>query len=329
MVCGGVRTHWLIQIGHAWIEVDSQAPVAVGIVKGSDSIRYSKIDFPEGPLAKDFQENIPFTPNPTRKTLENEYTEFMKKWWKATPQSSEILTATSWALRSGELGLSAKKVILSGLSQTGGVTRRFITHGSHLRLPGGDNPFEAFIPCASGGAALPDLGNGIKIMELVGEAEFQSTRWSCGVSGQMRGTTHRRPDSECFRLYEVAGMAHRESRYSSALDVERFAKCDLGGAIWSSFPNSFLYAAVFEAMVDWMTGDRTPPSSVYLTTVDDTDVIARDEHGNALGGVRTLYVDVPVSKVVAATPMGRPSWYRGRFMWLTKPDSRNGMDIRN
>ena len=32
----------------------------------------------------------------------------------------------------------------------------------------------------------------------------------------------RPPDDDSFRLYEVAGIAHREARYESALDVDRF-----------------------------------------------------------------------------------------------------------
>jgi hypothetical protein len=321
-------------LGHAWIEVDSQAPVAVGIVKESDPIRYAAMTFPPGPVARDFQETIPFTPDPTRQKLEDEYTAFMQRWWAATPQSPEILAATSHALRSGQLGLSATRVFLSGLSQTGGVTRRFITHSSHLRLPDGSVPFEGYIPCASGGVALPDLGSGVKIIELLGEAEFQSVRWACGVSGQARGLSHRRGDSGSFRLYEVAGMAHRESRYSSGIDTKRFSVCDLAGAQWSTFPNSFIYAAVFEMMVRWTEpGDDSvaPPPSAFLSTIGETDEVLRDEHGNAVGGVRSLHLDVPISRVVAATPMGRPSWYRGestqRRVQANVIDKSVGVDV--
>jgi hypothetical protein len=109
-------------------------------------------------------------------------------------------------------------------------------------------------------------------------------------------------------------MAHRESRYSSVVDTKRFSSCDLGGAQWSTFPNSFVYAAVFEMMVRWTEPGSeavAPPPSAFLSTVGDTDEVRRDEHGNAVGGVRSLHLDVPISRVVAATPMGRPSWYRG------------------
>lgn len=290
--------------------------MAVGVVKASNPARYEQIRFLPSILAADFKRNIPFTPIPTRQTLEDEYTNFMEQWWKATPQSPHVLASASAALRSGQLGLHATRVFLAGLSQTGGVTRRFLTHHSHLRLPDGRPPFEALLPCASGGAALPDPPDGVKVIELLGEAEFQSVRWPCGVSGQVRGVSHRRSDSDRFRLYEVPGMAHRESRYMSSLDEARINGCEIGDAKWSTFPNSFIYAAVFEAADKWVARGIPPPSSRFIDTLCETDELVRDAHGNASGGVRTLFCEVPTSRLVAATPMGRPSWYCGEHIGI-------------
>ncbi|UKZ48316.1 hypothetical protein TrVGV298_002539 [Trichoderma virens] len=261
---------WLMRKGHAWLEVDSQSPSAIGKIKNLDPERYKNMHFIPGPLADEFMDTIPFMTNVTREMLEQSYVDFKEKWWPATTQSPEIIAAASCALRSGKLGIKATRVILTGLSQTGGVTRRFITHSSHLRLPDGSLPFEAFIPCQSGGRALPDVP-GAKIIELLGESEFQSVRLPCGVSGQILGVSHRRADSDSFRLYEIAGMAHRESRYPSDIDIKR------------------------------------------------CDEIVRDEHGNAVGGVRTLHTDVPLSRIVAATPKGRPNWYCGSE-WAFTPE---------
>ncbi|KAK7216202.1 hypothetical protein V2G26_004205 [Clonostachys chloroleuca] len=281
---------WLMRNGHAWLEVDSQAPSALGKIKAVDPERYKDMHFIPGPLSDEFADNIPFIINVTKESLRDAYASFKAKWWPATLQSPEILCAASHALRSGQLGLKADKVILSGLSQTGGVTRRFISQSSSLRLPDGSLPFEGFIPCQSGGPALPDTP-GAKIIELLGESEFQSVRLPCGVSGQMYETSHR--------------------RYASAIDIERLSDADLRGAKWSSFANSFIYHAVFQAMEKWVRGLDLPPASRMLTTVGDTDEIIRDSHGNALAGVRTLHTDAPLSRLVAATPKGRPNWYCG------------------
>ena len=257
-------------------------------------------------------EDIPFSRDATKESLREAYASFSSRWWPATTQSPEIMAAASHCLRSGEMGIEAKRVVLSGLSQTGGVTRRFITHSSHLRLPDGSLPFEAFIPCQSGGEALPDVP-GSKIVELLGESEFQSVRLPCGVGGQMIGTAHRRPDSGSFRLYEVAGMAHRESRYASDLELARWSVAELHGASWSTFSNSFIYHAVFDAVERWTSKQALPPPpGSILATIGSSDTIRRDEHGNAVGGVRTVHSDAPLSRLVAATPKGRPNWYWGK-----------------
>ncbi|KAH8665597.1 hypothetical protein BGZ61DRAFT_366022 [Ilyonectria robusta] len=304
-------SRWVMRSGHAWLEVDSQAPSAVDKIKNVDPDRYKEIHFIPGPLAREFQENIPFVSDVTKESLREAYDAFKAKWWPATPQSPEIIAASSHALRSSQLGLTATRVVLSGLSQTGGVTRHFITHSSHLRLPDGGLPFEGYIPCQSGGEALPDV-QGAKIVELLGESEFLSVRLPCGVSGQMKDTVHRRPDSDSFRLYEIASMAHRESREASPLEMERWSVAELHGAKWSTFSNSFIYHAVFEAVERWTSEAAIPPPpSATLQTNGLSDEIIRDEHGNALGGVRTLHTEAPLARIVAATPKGRPSWYRG------------------
>lgn len=267
--------------------------------------------FIPGPLSHEFRKTIPFITKVTKQSLSDVYDAFKARWWPATTQSPEIITAASWALRSGLLGITATRVVLSGLSQTGGLTRRFVTHSSHLRLPGGGLPFEAYIPCQSGGEALPDIPN-VKIIELVGESEFQTVRLPCGVGGQLKGLAHRRRDSTSFRLYEIAGMAHRESRYPSEADLERYSGVDLGEAQWSSFANSFIYHAVFEAVERWTSEEAVPPPrSCILDTVGNSDEIVRDEHGNAMGGVRTVHTEAPLVRFVAATPKGRPNWYWG------------------
>ena len=299
-------------IGHAWLEVDAQAPSALSKLKNVDPERYQAMHFIPGPLSNEFSEHIPWEMEMTKEALSQAYQSFRSQWWPATTQAPEIIAAASYALRSGQLGIIANRVVLSGLSQTGGVTRRFVTNSAHLRLPDGGLPLNGFVPCQAGGDALPDLP-GAKIIELLGEAEFLSVRFPCGISGQMKGIAHRRPDSDSFRLYEVAGMAHRESRYASDLDLERWSGAELNGASWSTFSNSFIYHAVFEAMEKW-TGDLAvpPPPSAVLETIGTTDDIVRDGHGNAIGGVRSVHIDAPLARIVAATPKGRPNWYWGK-----------------
>jgi hypothetical protein len=302
--------------GFLWIEVDSQAPSALDLIKHVDPERYGRIHFVDGELARDFQQTIPVTqnPDPNPETLARQYDEFKERWWAATPQSFEIIAHAASALREDLPGLPGSAVttlLLAGISQTGGVTRRFIErfHGRFRRADGGPI-LDGYLPGASGGSALPDID--VPVIEVLGEAEFQSVRWRSGVSGQTRGLTHRRPDSNVFRLYEVAGMAHRETRRMSARDLRRLQNCPLPlGARWSTFPNSHVYNAVLELLATWAEGGQAPPPSQLMETVGDSDELVRDAFGNAKGGLRTTYTDAPTSTLVAATPVGRPSWYHG------------------
>lgn len=301
----------LMRAGHAWVEIDSQKPSAIGLVKAADPARYRSMVLKGDELAGDFAKTIPFTEGPSPQQLASQYDVFMERWWKATPQSPEIIAQVAAALRSGFPGLDGvRTILLAGISQTGGVTRRFLTREHAVRRrPDGGPLFDGYLPGASGGEALPDID--VPVLEILGEAEFPAVRRACGVSGQVRGHRHRRPDSPTFRLFEVAGMAHRETRYMSDRDVERLKNCPLPeGGHWSTFPNSFVYHALLEMMLRWTEDGVVPPPSRTLDLTRD-DEIVRDEHGNATGGLRTVHTDVPTSRLVAATPVGRPSWYHG------------------
>lgn len=304
----------LMRRGFMWVEIDSQAPSALDLIKASNPQRYSGMNFIAGEMASDFAATIPFTENPTPETLAREYDEFKVRWWAATPQSLDIIAQTAHALRDGLPGVANSEVrhaYFAGISQTGGVVRRFIElmHES-ARTSKGEPLFSGYLPGASGGDALPDID--AKVIEILGESEFQSVRWSCGVSGQVRGLTHRREDSDSFRLYEIAGMAHRETRYMSDRDRVRLKDCTLPeGARWSRYPNTYVYNAILNIMVNWAENGIQAPPSMMLDTAGQSDNIRRDEHGNARGGYRLPFIDVPLSSLVAATPVGRPSWYHG------------------
>jgi hypothetical protein len=302
----------LMRSGHLWVEIDSQAPSALELIAAADPERYSAMTLAAGPAASKFASTIPFDPAAGKDELARRYDEFKSRWWAATPQSFDIIGQVAAALREGlPDGSSIREIYLAGISQTGGVVRKYIEdYHATQRLGDGAPVFDGYLPAASGGAALPDVD--VPVIELLGEGEFQSVRLPCGVSGQVRGVSHRRPDSDTFRLYEVAGMAHRETRHMSDADVRRLQDCALpAGAAWSTFPNSHVYAAVLDQLIGWTRGVSTPPASMWLETEGDGDDIRRDDHGNALGGLRTTYVTAPVSSLVAATPVGRPSWYHG------------------
>ena len=125
----------------------------------------------------------------------------------------------------------------------------------------------------------------------------------------------RQRDSRNFRLWEVAGTAHADV-YTAGLafaDIDQGAAEALlldpaqatGGPLGCAAPINagpafaVLNAALFQ-LERWVADGVAPPRAPRLAT--DGEEIARDEHDNAQGGIRTPLVDVPI-----ATNNGEPN----------------------
>jgi hypothetical protein len=128
----------------------------------------------------------------------------------------------------------------------------------------------------------------------------------------MYGFGARCADSQNTRLWEIAGAAHFDSwgliaahDDDGTLPVERLAELagptDQPLGLQSDEPiNSgpqqhYVLMAALAHLDRWArTGTPAPPAPVLETTGDgDTLALERDEHGNARGGLRTPWVDVP------------------------------------
>jgi hypothetical protein len=103
----------------------------------------------------------------------------------------------------------------------------------------------------------------------------------------------RRPDSDVpgnqFRLYEVAGMSHNDARENPA-----FTGCTHDPF---RFPHGALTFMGLQHTLNWVAYGRLPPKAQRMETDDGTTDgtrVALDEFGNAKGGVRSTYLDVPV-----------------------------------
>jgi hypothetical protein len=120
----------------------------------------------------------------------------------------------------------------------------------------------------------------------------------------------RQADSKHFRLWEVAGASHADLytgklAFTDAGDGSaELALLDPttkdGGPLACSQPVNTLpaFAVLNAAMshLDQWVRDGTPPPKAPRLEVDG-DAIARDEHGNALGGIRSPSIDVPLVTV--------------------------------
>jgi hypothetical protein len=129
----------------------------------------------------------------------------------------------------------------------------------------------------------------------------------------------RQPDSDRFRLWEVAGTAHADT-YNSIVgredrgDSPDAAKLVLATEPVPGFPCSepinsgpqhFVVKAAIASLERWVRDGTAPASAARLeTTVGPPVAIVQDEHGNAVGGVRTPQVDVPLATFSGAPQSG-------------------------
>jgi hypothetical protein len=145
------------------------------------------------------------------------------------------------------------------------------------------------------------------------------------VLGSQGGLTYRRPDSNApgdrYRLWEVPGASHISNDLGvSATTEERdlaelrripLSKLPATGCTHQRFvdgpwvgvhgtvdPNPYPFGyvadAAFEDLTRWVGGGTPPPRAARIETTTSGEVV-RDRFGNALGGLRTPFVNVPVA----------------------------------
>lgn len=110
------------------------------------------------------------------------------------------------------------------------------------------------------------------------------------VTGLLNSAAARQPDSETFRLWEVAGTAHVD-RHLLGFIADAV---DCGKPI-NNGPMHVVAKAAFRGLVDWIRGSESPAEAARLElTARSPFAVIRDSDGIARGGVRTPPVDVPV-----------------------------------
>ncbi len=132
----------------------------------------------------------------------------------------------------------------------------------------------------------------------------------------------RQDDSRHLRTWELAGTAHADSYIlqGAMLDTADAPTEALAGlfkplADLFGFPldkpmnsapqHHYVMQAALSALDRWVRTEKPPVSQPRLETVvsEDGSVLRLDEHGNALGGVRSPWMDVPTARL---SGLGQP-----------------------
>ncbi len=203
-------------------------------------------------------------------------------------QAPEILAQVGALIRSSEAGnplagLPVRKMILAGTSASAAVVIGYLPAHMVLRRAGLQPIYDGFLPTSTG-ATIRQID--VPMIQVPTMTEV------------MTGTATPRQDGDTpgdqFRVYEFAGMAHIDSRDAAAYYPN---PCRLP---ISRYPMAAYMSVALNHLWQWLDKGTAPPHAdrilVDRNVTGDGSLMALDEQGNARGGIRNPYVDVPVKK---------------------------------
>jgi Alpha/beta hydrolase domain len=286
----GQRDVWL-KGGHGWVAVGSQLIALEQYIKKSNPARYASLRIPEMPQ----QAAAPGTPpgNPLAGGAQSRI-------------SQAILTQVGALLKSNLAngpfaGMKVKYLLMGGSSQTGGTTLQYIQEShAKARMPNGKPIYDGYAPMEAF-AHGPITGGDAAVMHVVGEGDFELFR-----SMTHNGDFGIRDDSDApndrFREYQIVASSHVPTRGLSdpRVLIPTLTMGAGGDEHLSQFPSAPIYRAAMTHLVDWVMKGVVPPRAARIE-MNNGDIV-RDEYGNAKGGIRSPYVDVPTARYIASAP---------------------------
>lgn len=118
------------------------------------------------------------------------------------------------------------------------------------------------------------------------------------IGGLLRFGAARQADTAHLRTWEVAGTAHADAY------LVRGLASGLCPHPINDGPQHYVANAAMASLMRWVERGVAPPRAEPIKTTGDGTAIVRDDHGIALGGVRTPSVDVPVKRLSGEAPAG-------------------------
>lgn len=237
----------------------------------------------------------------------------------------ELLGQIASLLRSGDrenplCDVRPERAYLSGWSYTGSFCRVFLQDGFHnrFRMPDGSPILDGYLIGISSGAAR---GGYIQLSAGSSRLPVQDDRRIVRGAdvpvfefmSEFEAETHLpalREDSDSprdrYRLYQAAGTAHGTAAdatiqanqlRSRGLAVSRRTIAETPVSNWHRHT---LARCAYRNLDSWVVDGTVPPRAARLKVAPQNSGLAeggisRDVHGNATGGLRGPWVDVPVA----------------------------------
>jgi hypothetical protein len=225
--------------------------------------------------------------------------------------SFDIFTQVARALRTGACmdGAAPRQVIAAGESQSAFALVTYYNGVQPLT-----RAFDGFFVHSRGAVALPvvapgesaDIAGAISgtatIFRTDQDAPVIDIQTETDVTSILNSYAARQPDTDRFRLWEVAGTAHADLH----LVGEQAQYIDCGVPI-NNGPMHLVAKAALRALTNWIETGTAPPIAPRIdVTAGASPETRRDADGIALGGIRTPPVDVPVA-TLSGLPGPNPS----------------------
>ncbi len=219
--------------------------------------------------------------------------------------SYDMFTQVARAVRAGAGlgGLAPKRVIAAGESQSAFALVTYYNGVQPLT-----QAFDGFLVHSRGAVGLPLVGPGkyadiasaisgtATIFRTDQKAPVLDIQTETDVSSILNSYAARQPDSNRFRLWEVAGTAHADAHLLGP--SAKYIDC---GVPINNGPMHIVAKSALHALTTWLTTGEAPPIAARIAvTPGATPQIRRNSDGIALGGIRTPPVDVPVAALSGA-----------------------------
>lgn len=310
---------YFIAAGHTWVGITIK-PNTIQALREFDSRRYARVAMPNPRSA------------PACRAAE------INAWSKPTTPADEtglawdMLSQIGALLKSGSatnpLHHPAERLYMTGQSQTAGYARLYAgLFGRREVAPDGKPLYDGYLYSGSppwqvpvnqcwhdlpeGDPRLLTAAAGVPVIELFTQGDLRTN------------VSTRRPDSDelpdLFRRYEIAGAAHVDpwedlsfaasedaARAHGRLEDHEAEICSPKNVTPSDFPVRHVFDAAWQNLDAWVRQGRPAPHAVPLdlraspVPLPPDQAFVVDERGNAKGGVRTPYVDVPTARWVGA-----------------------------
>jgi hypothetical protein len=252
-------------------------------------------------------------------TSPKQFTDFNKQRYEDLKiedgQASEILAQVGALVRSdrGPLGkLKVRKMVLSGSSMSSGTLINYLPWHMVERTPDMQHIYDGFMPTSAGQTIMQV---DVPLIQLPTMLELETN------------VTNRQDSDEPgkqYRLYEFAGVGHVDSRDNVRLKPNPCTK-EL-----STIPLQAFFSVGLYHLFRWVDQGVVPPHAQRVLldrdTTNDGSLMALDEHGNPLGGVRNVYVDVPVAKYAALNTAATPL-IQNPAAWIVRNGGEQGAQI--